>query len=225
MPGYNNAVSSRFAIVNRCPKRWADLLGNGRRRYCDDCNKHVHSIEQYSSEEWDRIWRESDGRPCGMICGPSPPESRSRRVILFGALLTAISPLMAQTGRLRILVIDVTGAVIPTVSEASLLGADGKPIRTLHANTEGEIVWTDLSMGDCRFVVSAPGFRARQLLATIRNGDEAIIEVILEVPPVGVVVSVEGPAPKPPPHTVAPPATESKRPKRRRWLIFPRDSR
>jgi len=56
---------------------------------------------------------------------------------------------MAQSGSVRICVIDLTGAVIPS-AEASLLGGDGKPIRTAYANEAGEIEFADLPMGDSR---------------------------------------------------------------------------
>lgn len=197
-------MSSRFAIVNPCPKRWADLQGDGRQRHCDVCRTSVHAVEQYSREEWDQVWRESDGHVCGLLSGESPPEPRSRRGLLVGALLTAISPLMAQTGRVRIRVIDANGAMVVT-AEASLLGSDKKPKRTVRANEVGEIAWTDLPLGNCQFTVMAPGFKARSLPVTLRNGDEVKIEVSLEVGAVGEVVMIE-----------TTPTPESKRTRRRR---------
>jgi hypothetical protein len=214
-------VTSRFAIVNPCPRRWADLRGDGRQRHCDFCRTSVHAVEQYSSEEWAQVWRESDGRVCGLLSGESPPEPRSRRAVLVGALLTAISPLMAQTGRVRIRVTDATGAVV-TTAEASLVGADDKPTRTAQANGAGEIALMDLPFGDCRFAVVAPGFKKRPLTITIRNGDEVKIETALEVGSVGEFVMIESASVKTPPvpAEISAPAPESKRPKRRRWLIF-----
>ena len=107
-------------------------------------------------------------------------EPRNRRAILVGALLTTVSPLFAQTGRVRIRVTDVTGAVV-SGAEGSLLGADNKPKRTVRANDHGEIVWTDLPMGNCRFRVTMLGFRDRRLTVTLRNSDEVKIEAQLEV--------------------------------------------
>jgi len=160
-----SAVSSRFAIVNPCQKTWADLHGDGRKRYCNTCRTSVHAIEEYSGDEWAKIWHDAGGRVCGFRCDESPPEPRSRRVVLVGALLTAISPLMAQSGRVRIIVTDTTGAVIPT-AEASLLGSENTRLRTEHANERGEIVFGDLPLGNCRFTVFTRGSFATQQLAT-----------------------------------------------------------
>jgi hypothetical protein len=106
---------------------------------------------------------------------------------------------MAQTGRVRIRVTDAAGAVVPA-AVASLLGTDDKPTRTAQANGVGEIVFTDLPFGDCRFAVVASGFRKRPLTVMLRNGDEVRIEAVLEIANLGEVVMV------------------GKR--RRRWLFF-----
>ena len=140
-------LRSRFVIANACSKQWTDLRGDGRERYCEACRTSVHAIAQYSREEWDQIWRNAAGRVCASISGESAPVPRSRRAILAGALLKAVSPLMAQAGRVRIRVTDASGAVI-TKAWASLLGADGKPIREAHANEAGEIILTDLPLAD-----------------------------------------------------------------------------
>src|SRR5579862_1965377 len=126
--GFFKAMSSRFTIANPCSKKWTDLPGDGRERYCDACRKSVHAIAEYSREERDQIWRNSCGQVCAFLSGESVPVPRSRRAILAGALLTAISPLMAQAGRVRIRVIDKNGGAIPTAM-ASLLDAGGKTIR------------------------------------------------------------------------------------------------
>ena len=89
-------------------------------------------------------------------------------------LLTAISPLMAQAGRLRIRVTDSSGAVIPE-AHAALLGPDDEPLQTALANDSGEILLTGLPFGDCRFLITAQGFDRRPLTVTLRNVDEVKI--------------------------------------------------
>jgi hypothetical protein len=127
--------------------------------------------------------------------------------VLVGALLTAISPLMAQSGRVRIRVTDATGSVVPN-AEVSLLGADEKATRTARTDAVGEAVFMDLPLGDCRFTVAVPGFQTRRLTANIRNGDEVQLAAILELGLLGEVVVVEA--------VVVP-----KPAKRRSWLILP----
>ena len=67
--------------------------------------------------------------------------------IVVGALLAGT--LGAQTARVGILVTDQNGAAIVT-SEASLINADDKPIRTAPANAAGEIVLTGVPLGFSR---------------------------------------------------------------------------
>jgi hypothetical protein len=236
---YNDAVSSRLAIPNPCQKRWTDLQGDGRQRYCDTCRTPVHAMELYSQQEWDQVWRESNGRVCGLLCEESPAEPRSRRAVLVGALLTAISPLLAQAGRVRIRVTDPTGAAV-SAARASLLGPDNKPTRTERANEKGEIVFVDLPFGDSHFAVDCMGFQTSRLTATVKNGDEEQIETTLQVGMVGEFVTVRkeavtikkpepvangspisSPIPSDLPTAAVPAAPPRTKPaKRRRWLIF-----
>ena len=220
-------MRSRFAIVNPCAKRWQDLRGDGRQRHCDECHKDVHAVDQYSPKEWDELWRASNGCVCGFLGGESAAEPRSRREVLVAALLTVAAPLMAQNGRVRIVVKDPTGAVIAN-AEAVLEGGDGKAIRT---NDAGEIAWSDLPVGGATFVVRSSGFMSRPVTVTVRNGEEVRAEVTLELGTVGTVVAVpmveeSQTVPSKIPQltisttTPAMQAPEAPRPKKRRWWKF-----
>lgn len=231
-------MSERFAILNPCAKRWTDLSGDGRKRFCDECQTYVHALDQYSVEEFVELKRKS-GRVCGFLAGESLPEPRSRRAILIGAFLTAISPLMAQSGRVRIRVTDVTGGVIPR-AQIALLGPDDKPLRTEQADEMGELVWTDLPFGESSISVTSVGFATRRLIVTVRNAEEMKVDAKLNVGTMGGAVSVEVhieppaelphsltlPDPKmvavPPPDVTSPPVAVAKppRPKRHWWQIF-----
>ena len=222
-------MGGNFAILNPCPKKWTDLDGEGRARFCGTCKTLVHSIADYSPAEWNRLRRESNGRVCGFLCGESTSPPRSRRALLVGALFTAIAPLWAQTGRIRIRVTDITGAAIPTAT-ASLLGPDNKTLRTESADIAGEILWTDLPVGDSVIVVKATGFDSRRLTVTSRNNKELLVEARLEVGSMGTVVTLAPePAPVPPSLASAPapavsqtasPASPQPRRKHRWWKIL-----
>jgi uncharacterized surface anchored protein len=99
---------------------------------------------------------------------------------------------MAQSGRVRIRVTDLTGAVIPD-AVARLLGEDGKPIRTAYANEAGEIEFADLPMGDSRLVVGRPGFKTLPLTVTVRNGDEMKVQAQLEIASMGGAAVIQEP--------------------------------
>jgi len=170
--------------------KWTDLQGDSRQRYCNLCRKSVHAMEQYSKEEWDRLWRESNGKVCGYSSPEMPEEHSSRRAVLVGALLTAIAPLMAQAGRVRIRVLDSTGAVIPT-AEASVLAPDNRPLRTVKADESGEVLLRDLPVGNCRFRVSAPGFASKTLTIAVSEIEEVQVDTKLDVGLMGDVVIIE----------------------------------
>jgi carboxypeptidase family protein len=183
-------VSAQFAILNPCSKRWSDLTGPDHKRFCPSCQTYVHALDGYTSQELAAIEQESGGHVCAYLEGESLPEPRSRRAVLLGALLTAISPLMAQSGRVRIRVTDATGAVVP-LAEASQLDESGKVSRTLPANNLGEIVVTGLPVGNARFRVECTGFKSLPLTVTVRNEDELKVDARLEVGTMGTVVTVE----------------------------------
>jgi hypothetical protein len=169
-----------FAILNPCPKKWSDLSGEGRVRFCDICHKNVHALDEYSSSEQEALLRESGGHLCGLIAGATPEPVRSRRAVLLGALLSAAAPLFAQSGRVRSRVTDATGAVVPG-AEVSQLGKDGKTLRSQTADSVGEVVWTDLALGDTQFQVHCPGFKNLELAVTVLGSSEKSVEAQLEI--------------------------------------------
>jgi hypothetical protein len=107
-------------------------------------------------------------------------------------MLTVISPLMAQTGRVRIVVLDPSRALIPKAS-VELLDKDSNPVRTQLADESGVSRWSELPMGDSKFRVVVPGFKMKPLVVTIKNGDEVVVEAMLEPGAQGGVIRVEIP--------------------------------
>ena len=209
-------MNERYIIPNPCMKqKWADMEGNGRARLCRECDTFVHNIEAYSEAEWERLWRESGGKVCGMLGGESPREVRSRRAVLAGALLTAISPLMAQDKRLTLVALDPAGAVVPAMN-VELLDANDKVLRKLQTNGVGQAVWTDLPIGDCIFRFSAPGFKSKTILVTMIGIGEKRVEVKLEVSAEtdGGVVIADTP--------IVGEFLEPKKQPKKRWWKFPR---
>ncbi len=107
----------------------------------------------------------------------------SRRAAFAGVLLLAISPLFAQTGSARIRVADATGAAIPEAKVSLVDGLDGT-VGTLSTDDAGEVLWTDLPLGDAHFFASARGFRHGGITVTIRTGDGQKVAMVLEVAPI-----------------------------------------
>ena len=97
--------------------------------------------------------------------------------------MTAVSPLIAQSGSVRIRVTGATGTPVIPGAKVSLLGEDGKPLQSIETDEMGETVFTNLPIGDSRFVVSRPAFMNRPLTVTVRNSDEVRADAQLEVTP------------------------------------------
>jgi Carboxypeptidase regulatory-like domain len=181
-------VPARFAILNPCPKRWSDLTGEGRKRFCQDCQTDVHALDQHHTEEIEILKGES-GRLCGYLAGESVSPARSRRAVLVGALLSVVSPLLAQSGRVRFRVSDQTGALVPG-AEISLLDKENEVSLTLHADNAGAAVFTGLPWGVARFTVASPGFPTIPVTVTISSGREVKVWATLRFPVVGEVIAV-----------------------------------
>jgi hypothetical protein len=179
-------LSENFAIPNPCAKKWSDLQGEGRARFCAACKTHVHFIANYSPSEWKKLWGNSNGHVCGFL-GDSPPPPRSRRTILVGALLTAVSPLFAASGRVKFRVIDPTGGPVPKASIA-VLNSEDKAVQCIETDQFGEAVLTGLPLGDSRFAVTSPVFIGRRLAITFHK---VKVEVNLWLPFIGIVEEVK----------------------------------
>ncbi len=87
---------------------------------------------------------------CGFLCGESPTPPRSRRAILVGALLTAVSPLFAASGRVRFRVIDLNGDPLPKTN-IELLDPDNKTVQSVETDDSGQAVLIGIPLGDSRF--------------------------------------------------------------------------
>ena len=81
-------------IQSPCPKRWSELDGDNERRFCSECQLHVHNLSAMSTRERSDFLR-SSGRKCGAY--PKAPETQtvrphSRRPL---ALVRIFRPAMA----------------------------------------------------------------------------------------------------------------------------------
>jgi len=169
-------MGGNFAILNPCPKKWSDLAGEGRIRYCGLCKKHVHALDEYSGEERGTLWRESGGHVCGMIAAAAPEPVRTRRAILVGALLTAVAPLFAQSGRLRIRVTDITGAAVPNAT-ITIENTETKAT----TDGSGEAILNGLPLGDSQVSITVPGFMTFRQTITVRGREEQKLEATLQI--------------------------------------------
>lgn len=171
-----------WTIPNPCPKRFSEMAGDARRRYCGDCGKFVHAVELYSEAELAAM-----GPICGYIGGTTEGPRQGRRAMLAGALLTTIAPLLAQEGQFVILVKDASGAGV-----ADALVAVGE--RKGKTDKAGIASFIGLPVGRQEVRVEMAGFQTWRGAYTITNGAPARVEAVLEVGSLGEYVEVN---PKP----------------------------
>jgi hypothetical protein len=54
-------------ISSPCPKRWNDLVGDDRVRYCGDCKLNVYNLAEMRPPEIEALVRRTSGRLCGQL--------------------------------------------------------------------------------------------------------------------------------------------------------------
>lgn len=138
------------SIPNPCWRKWEDLAGDDRSRFCGVCGRDVHAVAAYSEAEWAALM--AKGRVCAYSGGVS-----SRRTVIAGALLTTISPLLAQTGLVRVIVTDSMRTGIGQ-AEITLLDAEGTT-RKMLADAKGLAEFDGLPLGECSVTVQVAGFK------------------------------------------------------------------
>jgi hypothetical protein len=52
-------------VVRPCDRKWDDLVGDDRARFCGDCGKNVHNLLGLSEDEVAALRRESPSGFCG----------------------------------------------------------------------------------------------------------------------------------------------------------------
>jgi len=93
-----NTDRSPLTIRTPCPKRWEELSGDGRRRFCSECSLHVHNAAALTRREAEALVARDEGRVCMRIeydahGAPVHKEPRAARVVRWlagtGAALLA----------------------------------------------------------------------------------------------------------------------------------------
>ena len=166
-------LGMRGTIPNPCSKRFADMAGDERRRFCGDCGKFVHAVELYSEAELAQL-----GPICGYIGGTTEAPRQGRRAVLAGALLTTIAPLLAQEGQFVIAVKDAAGGV---VADSLVMVGD----RKAKTDKSGIASFIGLPVGRQEVRVEMAGFQPWRGFYTISNGAAVKVEAVLQLGSVG----------------------------------------
>jgi len=149
------------------------MPGGDRRRFCGECGKFVHNAAAYSREELTAL-----GPVCGYVGGESFGPPQSRRAVMAGALLTTIFPLLAQEGRVRVVVTNAAGT---GVGNAEVKIGEQR----LNADSSGIASFAGLPVGRVEIIVSYPGFWIWRGTFNVQNGPDLKVDAKLELGSVG----------------------------------------
>lgn len=146
-------MSPRWKIQTPCEKSFSDLPGSGPRRFCDQCQLHVHDLSQMSPRAIDRLMRTTRGHRLraqilysidgAIITAPTPAQRLRRTFLQTAASLIPLwwalkRPLQANPELFQIhgFVLDFAGFAIPG---AKIEVTDGRrPVATLTSGPTGE---------------------------------------------------------------------------------------
>jgi hypothetical protein len=56
-----------LSVATPCPKAWADMVGDDRIRFCDQCNLNVYNLAELTATETQQLILSSGGRVCGRL--------------------------------------------------------------------------------------------------------------------------------------------------------------
>jgi hypothetical protein len=146
------------------------MPGDDRRRFCAECGHDVHAVAEYSEAEWAALL--AKGRVCAYSLGETAGPAQSRRTVIAGALLTTISPLLAQSGVLRVIVTDSSGA--PVGRSEVTLACNDRTARKMQADANGVAEFTALPFGNCEMTVRMAGFRVWRGRQTVTRTSGAV---------------------------------------------------
>lgn len=56
-----------LSVASPCPKAWADMAGDDRVRFCDQCSLNVYNLAELTEKETQSLILSSGGRICGRL--------------------------------------------------------------------------------------------------------------------------------------------------------------
>jgi hypothetical protein len=56
-----------LSVATPCPKAWADMAGDDRVRFCDQCSLNVYNLAELTEKETQNLILSSGGRICGRL--------------------------------------------------------------------------------------------------------------------------------------------------------------
>jgi hypothetical protein len=111
-------------------------------------------------------------------------------MFVAGLLLAAVLPLVGQTGRVRVRITDPLGARIFD-APVSFFDKDRKVVQQARSDRMGELVLTDLPVGEGSVEIAVPGFK-RMTYAQLKVDSEGEKVIDAKLQPARISVDYEG---------------------------------
>ncbi|MDQ1638020.1 MAG: hypothetical protein QOF62_1359 [Pyrinomonadaceae bacterium] len=58
---------NNLSVATPCPKAWADMVGDDRVRFCDQCSLNVYNLAELTEKETQSLILSAGGRVCGRL--------------------------------------------------------------------------------------------------------------------------------------------------------------
>ena len=112
-----------LTIQEPCPKKWDELVGDARKRFCSQCSLHVHDAAQMTAREAQELVRGTSSRVCLRIqydaCGAP--------VHLDSATAVASTRPKTRAARLAHWALSTAAGLLAACNGAVAPGAAGEP--------------------------------------------------------------------------------------------------
>jgi hypothetical protein len=133
------SVVDRLEVASPCSRRWEDMIGDERVRYCEGCSQNVYNVESLTRREVEklvsgkglpcmRLFRRADGT---LVTSDCPAETRTKRRLLvaagavggglavFGVTMSLATP-TRSFGTVMVREVDAPRSMEPSPIEAAL---------------------------------------------------------------------------------------------------------
>jgi len=102
---------------------------------------------------------------------------------VLGAIVTAVTPALAQSGRAQGVVRDLAGKPVKGASVRAVNPEAYPPELTSATDDKGRFGMIGLRSGNWRFVIDAPGFLRLDITAPVRQGVQAPMQFAMQKDP------------------------------------------
>ena len=194
--------NASLMIGSPCEADWDAMVGDGKIRFCESCQKNVHNLSRMDDREIRRHMGEAAGHFCirvepvaTSVIAQSVLANMARVSALAFASLAAAhaqqTPVpatnVAQEGLAKFegSVVDASGAII--AGSIVILKSIDNPSFEIYgrANSAGKFEFSGIKPGEFKFSAHSPGFKTHEQVVKFSAGEMSKASVTLHVGELG----------------------------------------